>query len=119
MLKNFKERAQKIKEDIDSLHHDTYKVVSFVHDEQEFFVIASYNLNTFEYEIAVTNSDMVEIKLLSELPHGIFRVVADVLENVVKLPAGGKVTPMSVADVARRFDEMHTGEKDVEAFGLR
>lgn len=119
MLENFKERAQKIKEDIDSLHLDTYKVVAFEHDGAEFFVIASYNLNTFEYDIAVTNSDMVEIKLLTELPHGIFRVVADVLENVVKLPAGGKVTPLSVADVAKRFDEIHTGEKDVEAFALR
>lgn len=118
-LTELAERAEQIKADIEALHADTYKVVEWSDGNNVYYIIASYSLEENQYQLAVTNVAFVEIKLLSELPTGIFKVLADVAENVLKLPAAGKITPLSVSDVAERAERAYREPKDVDSFGLK
>lgn len=113
------DRAKRIKEEIEAIHAETYKVVEWCDGDSTFFIIASYSLEKCEYEIAVTTESFVEIKLLAELPKGIFKAVADVYENVLNLPPAGEVTPLSVADIAERAERTYKEPKDVESFGVK
>ena len=118
-IASLRERASQIKQLVEDLRAESYTVVQFNHEGNEYMFIASFNIETGRMECNVTGSDFIELKALSQIPLPVLTAYGTFVSNILDFENGAPLVyansdpslkPLSVSDIANRASKIHTEE---------
>lgn len=115
-----KKTAIRLKAELEELRSAAYITVECKYEDEVFYFIASYNIDTLEYEFNVTDGAFTEIRAFAQLPSRVLaeygRFVETTLaytmtEEEVEAKSAAPVQPLSVSEMAERAATLATEEE--------